>query len=210
MERETNSIRIKRFSFSNDLLKLPNVARKFSRIRLAKRHIRVKHPFEGKDHIFGVEIARGFEPRRGMELHTAPEIKSIGPAVRGNVPPFGETRFDFVGIFKLVFKQPVKDRCPTALSETAIYLLGSNPVGLASEQYTRDFIGNPGFVKSFAYAPQYVISSTMKMIPALSASTKSKWYAAFMRGRVSVFIKNQCLSRSLYLLCAIWIEHGGE
>src|SRR5260363_264139 len=105
MERETNSIRIKRFSFSNDLLKLPNVARKFSRIRLAKRHIRVKHPFEGKDHIFGVEIARG------MELHTAPEIKSIGPAVRGNVPPFGETRFDFVGIFKLVFKQSVKERC---------------------------------------------------------------------------------------------------
>src|SRR5260364_487449 len=64
MERETNSIRIKRFSFSNDLLKLPNVARKFSRIRLAKRHIRVKHPFEGKDHIFGVEIARGFKPTR--------------------------------------------------------------------------------------------------------------------------------------------------
>src|SRR5260364_103604 len=46
--------------------------------------------------------------------------------------------------------------------------------------------------------------------PCSKRQHQSKWYAAFMRGRVSVFIKNQCLSRSLYLLCAIWIEHGGE
>src|SRR5260364_375037 len=67
--------------------------RKFNRPRFTQWHIHITHPLEGKKYILSVEFARRLKPRRGMEFHAAPQMKSINLAVFRNIPLLGKTRF---------------------------------------------------------------------------------------------------------------------
>src|SRR5260363_51636 len=131
---------------------------KFSRMRFTKRHVGIVQPLEGKDDILSVEVARGLEPRRGMEFHAAPQVECDYPSIFRNFPAFGETRFDACRIFRFVFQQPIEDRCCTVDSIPASLVSGSNPLGLISEQYTRGFVGKARFVRLRAYARLEAIS----------------------------------------------------
>src|SRR5260363_75111 len=57
---------------------------KFNWIRFTEWHIQITHPLEGKKYILSVEFARRLKPRRGMEFHAAPQMKSINLAVFWN------------------------------------------------------------------------------------------------------------------------------
>ncbi len=61
-------------------------------MRLLERIVRVDHAFEAEDDIVGIEVARGFEPGRGLELDAVPEMKREGLCIRRLVPCLGETR----------------------------------------------------------------------------------------------------------------------
>src|SRR5260363_470191 len=54
---------------------------KFNWIGFTKWHVGIAHPHESKQNIFSIELARRLKPRRGMEFHSAPQIKSVNLAV---------------------------------------------------------------------------------------------------------------------------------
>src|SRR5260363_276939 len=66
---------------------------KFNWIGFTKWHVGIAHARESKQNIFSIELARRLKPRRGMEFHSAPQIKSVNLAVFRNVPSLSEAGF---------------------------------------------------------------------------------------------------------------------
>src|SRR5260363_481059 len=79
-QREMRGVKIGRFNFRNNSLQALKMG-KFSRMRFTKRHVGIVQSLEGKDDILSVEVARGLEPRRGMEFHAAPQVECDYPSI---------------------------------------------------------------------------------------------------------------------------------
>src|SRR5260364_269628 len=78
---------VQRFNPGYDFVKTRVIKTgKFNWIRFTEWHIQITHPLEGKKYILSVEFARRLKPRRGMEFHAAPQMKSINPARLLNIP----------------------------------------------------------------------------------------------------------------------------
>src|SRR5260364_149772 len=85
---------VQRFNPGDDFVKTRVIKTgKFNWIRFTEWHIQITHPLGGKKYILSVEFARRLKPRRGMEFHAAPQMKSINLAVFLNIPRLGKTRF---------------------------------------------------------------------------------------------------------------------
>jgi hypothetical protein len=72
----------------------PVEVRKFGRVSLAERLLRIEHAIEGEQHVVGVEIAGRGEVIGRVKFHPGTQVKGVLEAVLGNIPACGKARYD--------------------------------------------------------------------------------------------------------------------